>query len=222
MALRALADTLLALLLAPPCAVCGRVLNRPLSGAVCDACWSSIEVDAAAFVLPFITCAQSLGQYDATLRDVIHALKYDGRRSVAPTLSRMMARHCTHVLAGADLAVPVPLHPRRRRQRGFNQAEDLARDLGLPVTPALRRWRPTRSQIELPAEQRRDNVRDAFALRVPEAHIARKVVVIVDDVTTTGATLEACARVLKRARAREVRALTAAKVATERLRTRPS
>ena len=222
MALRALADTILSLLLAPPCAVCGSVLERPLSGAVCDSCWNSIGTDAATFSLPFISCAQALGHYDATLRDVIHALKYDGRRSIAPTLSRMMAQHGAGVLQGADLVVPVPLHPRRHRQRGFNQADDLARGLGVRRSRALRRVRATQSQIELPAEQRRDNVQHAFALRVPVIQVSRKVVVIVDDVTTTGATLEACARVLKMAGVREVRALTAARVATERLRQRPS
>jgi competence protein ComFC len=221
-ALRALADTILSLLLAPPCAVCGSILERPLSGAVCESCWNSISPDTAAFSLPFISCAQALGQYDATLRDVIHVLKYDGRRSIAPTLSRMMAQHAAGVLHGADLVVPVPLHPRRHRQRGFNQADDLARGLGVHLNRALRRLRATQPQIELPAEQRRDNVRLAFALRVPVVQVARKVVVIVDDVTTTGATLEACARVLKLAGARDVRALTAARVATGRLRQRPS
>ena len=118
------------------------------------------------------------------------------------------------VLAGADAAVPVPLHPSRRRERGFNQAADLARHLGLPVIHALRRVRATAAQAGLPAARRHGNVRGAFApTRRPRPWTAATVV-LVDDVSTTGATLEACARALKAAGVREVRALTAARVVT--------
>ena len=121
------------------------------------------------------------------------------------------------VLDDADWLVPVPLHPSRRRARGFNQAADLARHLGLPVCNALARIRETRTQTELPAAARHRNVSGAFSLasrargRVPE-----RVLVLVDDVSTTGATLEACALVLKEAGATEVRALTAARVVLPR------
>jgi ComF family protein len=120
------------------------------------------------------------------------------------------------VLADADVCVPVPLHRRRLRQRGFNQADDLARGLGVPVVAVLRRVRRTRPQVELPAVERQSNVAGAFALARPcrARDIAGRIVVLVDDVATTGATLEACARVLSRAGAREVRGLTAARVAS--------
>jgi len=124
----------------------------------------------------------------------------------------MMAEHGETVLAGADLIVPVPLHPRRQRERGFNQADELARGLRLPVARVLRRTRPTVSQVKLPAEQRRLNVLDAFALGLPV--VRGRIVVLIDDVTTTGATLDACATALLDGGAREVRALTAARVAT--------
>jgi len=120
------------------------------------------------------------------------------------------------ILAGAAIAVPVPLHPSRRRERGFNQAEDLARHVGLPVVRALRRLRRTASQAELPAAQRHGNVKDAFAVRSQGGRLLGQVVVLVDDVSTTGATLDACARALKDGGAREVRALTAARVLTQR------
>lgn len=122
-----------------------------------------------------------------------------------------MRHEARDVLGGASIAVPVPLHRSRQRTRGFNQAEELARQLGIPVVRALRRVRATPSQTDLPAARRHANVRDAFA-------VARRVdvtglrIVLVDDVSTTGATLEACAAALVKAGAVEVRAVTAARV----------
>ena len=120
------------------------------------------------------------------------------------------------LLGDAACVVPVPLHPWRRVRRGFNQAADLARELDRPVVHALWRARPTGAQAGLTAAARRRNVRRAFVvspllrISVRARFIEGKVVVLVDDVRTTGATLNACAEVLKRAGAREVRALTAA------------
>ena len=120
------------------------------------------------------------------------------------------------LLSDADCVVPVPLHPWRRLMRGFNQAADLAACLERPVVLALWRTRATAPQTGLTAAGRRRNVRGAFSLspllsqRVRDAMLVDRVVVLVDDVRTTGATLEACARVLKDAGAREVRALTTA------------
>jgi ComF family protein len=119
------------------------------------------------------------------------------------------------VLQGADAAVPVPLHRRRQRARGFNQAADLARHLDLPVAPLLRRVRATPSQTTLPAAERRANMRGAFALS-RRTSVSGMRLVLVDDVSTTGATLEACASVLKDAGAIEVRAITAARVESRR------
>jgi len=124
-----------------------------------------------------------------------------------------MADAAGDLFEGIDIVVPVPLHWRRRRQRGFNQAEALARTLGMPWRNALRRTRRTPSQTELPAAQRHRNVREAFALR-RRAAVSGRSILLVDDVATTGATLEACAEVLRAAGAREVRALTVARVAT--------
>ena len=125
-----------------------------------------------------------------------------------------MRQRGADLLAEAGCAVPVPLHPARRRQRGFNQASDLARHLGLPVHHALRRVRATPTQTGLPAVQRHRNVRDAFAATPSARALAGRTVVLVDDVSTTGATLEACARALKEAGVGEVLALTAARVVT--------
>jgi ComF family protein len=158
------------------------------------------------------------GEYDGALRAIIHAFKYEGRRSLAAPLAALMRRRGVYDLQGAACVVPVPLHPLRRLQRGFNQAADLARHLDLPVVHALWRVRFTATQTGLTRAERRRNVRDAFR-RSPllreqrrAALIENRVVVLVDDVWTTGATLAACARMLKQAGAKEVRVLTAARV----------
>ena len=152
------------------------------------------------------------------MKDIIHSLKYERRRSIAPPLGRLMRERGAELLRDANAVVPVPLHPRRQYERGFNQADDLARHLGLPVVPLLKRVVFTKSQIELPKEERRENVKNAFALNPdPRSLIPDPcIVVLVDDVSTTGATLEACARVLKASGVKEVRALTAARVVNER------
>jgi ComF family protein len=114
------------------------------------------------------------------------------------------------VLAGADAVVPIPLHRSRERERGFNQARELARHLGLPMRDVLVRTRKTGSQADLPAARRRKNVDGAFALKTG-ASVEGSILVLVDDVSTTGATLNACAAPLLEAGAVEVRALTAAR-----------
>jgi ComF family protein len=120
------------------------------------------------------------------------------------------------LLQEADGVVPVPLHWRRETHRGFNQARELARFLDRPLLDILVRTRYTRAQVELAADRRQENVRGAFGLRSPfrtrRAHIGNSTLLLIDDVSTTGATLEACADVLKRAGASRVYTLTAARV----------
>jgi len=169
-----------------------------------------------------IARARAVGPYDGALRAVVHAFKYDGRRSLAAPLGRLMAARGADVIAGADVVVPVPLHPRRRRARGYNQAADLAARLPLPLVEALRRTRHTPSQTGLPAGRRHRNVRGAFAparrrpFFNPAARVRGRAVLLVDDVATTGATLDACARVLAAMGAREVRAVTVGRVPSRR------
>jgi ComF family protein len=140
-------------------------------------------------------------------------MKYEGCRSLADGLSARMRVAAGDLLDRADLVVPVPLHHIRQRSRGFNQAADLARRLDRPFRAALTRVRATPSQTDLPAARRHANVRDAFALR-RGCDVRGLHVVVVDDVSTTGATLEACARVLMDAGTARVSALTAARVVT--------
>jgi predicted amidophosphoribosyltransferase len=240
---KAAANVLLSQLFEPPCAACRTTLAHPLDGAVCDLCWSSLGA-APPLELRFdarhaISWAIAVDAYDGRMKDVIHALKYDRRRTISPRLGALMRDRGAALLRDADCVVPVPLHPRREFARGFNQARDLAIHLGPPVLPLLKRVVFTQSQIELPREQRLANVRNAFVLdpgsrlsafaaewplRRDHA-VARfasgggpvpETVVLIDDVATTGATLEQCAMVLKRSGVREVRALTAARVVNAR------
>jgi ComF family protein len=211
-ALRALLESLLTVIVAPPCAACGAALEAPLAGAVCEACWRSVAAPAAPFRIEHGTLCRAAGIYTGALSAIVHALKYQRRTSLARPLGELIARHCDDVFSGANFTVAVPLHPSRHRERGFNQAALLARALPLPQIEALARVRATSSQTDLPAAKRRANVRGAFSLREKlRAPISGAVIVLVDDVTTTGATLSECAKVLMEAGAREVRAVTAAR-----------
>ena len=215
-ALRDGLDAVLSIALGASCAACDGLLEHPTHGPVCEICWQSIAaLPAPAFqVSSVIDRAQAIGPHDAALRSIVHALKYEGRRSLAAPLAALIRARCQWALDGADIAVPVPLHASRRRERGFNQAQDLARALGLPVIRALRRVRATPSQTALTGIARHDNIRGAFApSRLPwrRSPVERRIVVLVDDVSTTGATLDECARVLSAMGAGEVRAVTAAR-----------
>lgn len=156
-----------------------------------------------------------MGAYDGALRAIVHSMKYDGRRSLAIPLGALMRERGADILMGAAAVVPVPLHHARQRARGFNQAADLARQLHLPVVRALRRARATATQTSLPAARRHRNVRDAFVATAKARPLRGGIVVLVDDVCTTGATLDACARALQSAGVLEVRALTAARVVAQ-------
>jgi len=244
--IRTLADGLLAVAVAPACAACRHHLDSPTESAVCGDCWRGIRPLSAPFCtvcndpLPtwrsvggldercprcresraHISRGRTIGAYDGPLRAILHALKYDGRTSLAEPLAALMRVEGHAILEGADFAVPVPLHWRRRWKRGFNQAEALAARLGVPLLHALSRCRHTPSQTDLPADERYANVREAFRLR-RGLDVTGCCVVVVDDVSTTGATLEACAKVLATAGATDVRTLTAARVVTTLPAARP-
>lgn len=201
--------SLLDLLMPPACAACGR------SGALlCPGCLDGFEApsrsedrflapDAGIAIGEALALAVAAFAYEGPMRRVLAALKYTGASRLAPMLARA-ASPALSVLVGLTrpaTLVPEPLHVERRRARGYNQAELLANHLsrltGVAVADSLERARPTTKQHRLNRAARLHNLRGAFAVRdgasVPETAI------LVDDIITTTATLEACASVLREA-----------------------
>ncbi len=162
---------------------------------------------------PAFTAVRSVYGYGGPSRDLIHALKYSGLSAVAPLMGEEMAGLMLQWAPGVSAIVPVPMARSRERRRGYNQSELLAREIsrctGIPVAGRALVRRAGPSQVEQPDEAaRRANVRDAFAAgREPVGDS----VLLVDDVMTTGATLDACARVLRSAGADRVYGLTFAR-----------
>ncbi|MDX2233246.1 MAG: ComF family protein [Hyphomonadaceae bacterium] len=202
--------SLLPFLGGPQCAVCG----FPFSGveaadAVCGAC--------AARTPPFASARAPLA-YDDASRRLILDLKRGGRRDGLATFAVWMADAGRDMLAKADLLAPAPLHWTRLLERRFNQsawlAQALAAHTGRPVlVDALERRRRRKSQHGLTASQRRRNVSGVYRAVPGKAdRVAGRIVILIDDVYTTGATAEACTRALLRAKAREVHVLTLARV----------
>lgn len=230
-------DAVAGVLFPTPCVSCGGLIaaNDP---PLCPSCWDRLPLIDSALCRcgaplseagdPGVECGRcrrdqsvisagaSLGFYAGTLHDCVVALKYHGRHKTADRLARRLFEKgtCRDLLGGADIVVAVPLHANRLRTRGFNQAGLLALSLGrfsgIPVSPALLRRRDTPSQTELSAPKRRLNVANAFAV-AEAARVSNRVVVLVDDVTTTGATIRECARTLLHSGAREIRAITVAR-----------
>jgi len=190
----------------PLCARCGDVLPSA-SGPV-------VECDSCRHTPPVFTIARSLAAYEGPLRHAIHALKYRQQKAVAEPLGALLARSVpAEVALGVGSVVPVPLHPARQATRGFNQsallAHHVARALGVPLAPrAIRRVRQEASQAGLGAAARRRNVLTAFE---PDTGTVSGRALLIDDVFSTGATADACARALLARGAQGVAVLTLAR-----------
>jgi ComF family protein len=204
----------------PVCAVC----DGPLNGAnlpVCPACFDSLEIlgekalrlRAGEYAF---SEAVSAWNFCDKFQSLVHLLKYDNKRCIGKELAaRMCGLLNKKDFAGIDVLVPVPIHHTRKRERGYNQAEIIgevvAGWLGKPMVPKLlRRLRSTGTQTKLKKEERAKNISGAF--KANGSAMMGKSVLLVDDVLTTGATVNECARVLRQAGAIEVRVLTAARV----------
>jgi ComF family protein len=208
---------------------------RPTDGAVCSVCGERLfslyaiagpdkpRCGLCRRAAPLFVRAAAYGSYESGLRELIHLLKYGGVRPAANVLGRMLAEAIATLapefLADAVPVIPVPLHHTKLHQRGFNQAEVIARaavKISYPsgrlrlCAAVLERKRETASQIGLTRHQRRENLRGAFAVAQREAVKGREVLVV-DDVYTTGATVSECARVLLRAGATKVWVATVAR-----------
>lgn len=241
---RSLLSNLLDLLFPPLCHVCREFIGRGKKIHLCPTCSAGFTPIGPPLCTicgtPFLTgggmdhpCGRCLSHpppYDAAraaflfhgpARDLIHRFKYNRHIQLRRPLGLLLAERLAPVVTqwGVDLLLPVPLHRRRLRQRGFNQAallvELLAGEWRLPLARhLLQRTRWTEPQVNLPAHERPGNVKGAFALLRP-AEVKGRRIVLVDDVFTTGSTIAECGRVLKRAGASAVYAVTLARAVGE-------
>ena len=228
------------MLFPPTCPACGTVLIHDTEHPFCRECLSTIHVTSTPLCtscgLPFtapegsnhlceecilspppFSIARSLGKYEAALLDTIHLFKYHGKISVGEDLGRMMATasYDSLVIQDYSLIIPVPLHPKRLRERGFNQSLILARQISnmfsIPLDfTTLRRTVRTQAQVNLSRQERSANVRGAFAV-TDRSRIEDKKILLIDDVYTTGSTVKECSRLLEKNGAEEVAVLTMAR-----------
>ncbi|OLP53729.1 amidophosphoribosyltransferase [Rhizobium rhizosphaerae] len=235
---RRVAQAAIDLLFPPACLGCGRQMG--VHGGACAACWGRLRLierpfcpiygtpfaldlgpgilspEAIAYP-PVFDRLRSVAHHDGLARQLVHGLKYRDRTDLAPVMAEWMLRASDGEVARAEAIVAVPLHALRLASRRFNQSAELARAVarlsGKPfLADALRRSRRTRRQVGLGQRQRVENVRGAFTVtQEGRAEIFGRRLVLIDDVYTTGATVSAVTRALKKAGATEVTVLTFAR-----------
>lgn len=225
-----LAEAFIDFVYPPVCSTCERVLKNG-EAFVCARCWESFErVPPTETVIQLIErkflADEALNKIDAVflfeqdtrVREAVHLLKYNGAEMIADRFGLFIAKKIVNdtKLSMCDTIAPVPLHPVRRRERGYNQSEliaaSISRNLQIKHVPGLLvRIRQTQTQTYFDAEGRRINVRGAFRIgKIPASEVKGKKVLLVDDVITTGSTIRECASTLKTNGASEVYAASAA------------
>jgi ComF family protein len=221
--IRAAVERALDVALPPACAGCGREGDHFCAGCrpALDAGLErpgGVAIGLTAEIPAPLLQLEWCGPFSGPVRAALHALKYAGERRLAEPLGRALATRWRHAAAGGDLIVPVPIHARRARERGFDQAVLLAtvasRELGVPCAQVLERSRATARQFDLDRGSRAGNVAGAFQLvsGARDSHpLDGRWIVLIDDVVTTGSTLVACAAPLLAAGAIGVSALTVAR-----------
>lgn len=224
----------LRLLYPPRCLVCGSLSEEVLCGKcfaqlkfikppMCELCGK--PYDELAHAAPICSDCRSIKRwfdrcrcavrYEGVAREMVHRLKYNGERRLSSEMAKLMVELLNDFPWQIDLVVPVPLHRKRLRERGFNQAELIAEllseQIGVPMDSAvLIRTKETKPQFDLQPKERLGNVRGAFELAEASA-VADKIILIVDDVMTIGATLNECARTLRKGKPKAVYAVAFAR-----------
>ncbi len=221
------------------CHLCSSLLELPGERVICRSCWKRIIPSSSPFCLccgrfyegegddhlcwdclknrPPFSCHRSCGRYRGILKDIILLFKYRRLQLLGKGLAHLIYRSLGEeekIWWGAEALIPVPLHPRKKRQRGFNQAQVIAGELsklkGIEcVDDMLIKIKNVPPQTALDMEERKRNIRGAYGVKNSKK-IKGKVVILVDDVFTTGSTVRECSSVLKTAGADEVRAITVA------------
>ncbi len=220
------------------CRICSRLLDGPDERIICRSCWEKIPFPPAGYCPGCgrflsdgdqpgycFSCQQerkvfslhrSCTRYEGMAKEIIWLFKYGKIRVLGKRLARLAVERLggEGIFAGVEVIVPVPLHPKKQKRRGFNQAAEIALGLGqelrIRVAPkALAKRRDNPAQASLEAEARRENVKGVYEIK-EQGKVGGKVVLLVDDVYTTGSTIAECSLILKKAGAKEIRALTIA------------
>ena len=240
-----LASGLVSLFLPADCKICGQALESLNFSYICENCWDKVEwlrmphcsrcgkpfpASLASPEVPSLLCAEcrrdsspfkkvfAATLYEGVMKEAIHLLKYRRKKGIMERLEKILTTYFFNMdlpFSKFDLVVPIPLHRKKLKERGFNQAELLARviathfDLKL-VKNDLKRVKATKSQTSLSKKQRLENIKGAFQFRNKDEFREKKIL-LVDDVYTTGTTVREAAKVLKKAKAREVYIFTLAR-----------
>jgi ComF family protein len=192
----------------PYCSVCGiPFISKEVESHPCGACVTHRK---------YFTMARALGTYEGSLQEAIHHWKYEGKTNLTPFFAEWLAEGLKRYWEpdSLDLLIPVPLHTQRLRERGFNQAlvlvKELSRRTGIPYRKTtLQKKKPTVPQVNLSGAERGKGLRGAFHV-IGKEELVGKSALLVDDVYTTGATVNECSRVLRRGGAKRVDVLTLA------------